>query len=530
MTPNIFSFHFSVLRLVHIVLYLLSLTNKKKRMKRATTENEIVRWFSVVLSDPSLQRIDEFKNGAHLVQLIHSMNPLAFDLSRVDFIAKTAYHYEKNFKLLQEFMPKEILPATFVVERLMEGDRQRDLFGFCSYVKSNYDIWKSQIVTHNGRFPKKEMYGEYVLLPPNKSRAGSAGSVTAGSANNGVGGGAEVSSTKAGTSPHPQISGELIRGAQEAYDPAAERNRAKERRKQLLRPRRGDGPNDSETHSVRSGSTAKSILSAFSHPLTTATAAPTTAVLTKFVGAQSLAHPSCIENWAQQVQTPTRGSSPTDGTNSPTAPPPSSAALSHGVNGAAGADAFTPPPEFAPLANPPTFTQNGTTAAPNAPSTPPTTAEASQQLRYNMNFFGCLKTLRPWSIIDEPSSPLVVCSESVNQVGSSPKVDTRFFNAFVTQLGAMNLAEILDVDGEGVASAEFVPLEELIRRRQQKHKDKEANSSLAPAGPQPIAPRRYPQAAGSPSESTVSMGPSTRASTSTAEDAWDTFDYLVMKA
>lgn len=504
-------------------------------MKRATTESEIVRWFSHVLGDPSLQRIDDFKNGAHLVQLIHSLNPLAFDLARCDFIAKTSYHFERNFKLLQEFMAKEILPASFVVERLMEGDKQKDLFGFCSYMKSNYEVWKGQMVVHNGKFPKKEMYGDYVLLPANKSRGGP--SSTAGSASNGE------TSTK-GPAPAPlvpQFSGELIRAAQEAYDPAVERHRAQEKRKLLIRPRRsGELPGASETQSARSGSTSKSIHSAFSHPQSApGGAAASTAVLAKFVGAQSLAHPSSIENWALQVQTPTRGSSPTDGTTSPLAAvtagasvaPVTSSHIPHSAGNpgphdtSSAQETFNPPPQLAILPQPPTFTQHCTTTTASAPpAAAPNATDPPPLLRYNMNFFGCLKSLRPWTIIDAHHDDAF--QEADGTPSTSPKQRTQDLNAFTASLAVMNLAEIVDVDGEGVASAEFVSLEELLRRKVQKDGSVKGATATTVSG---AGHRNRSVVAGSPSDSTVSMGPSTRQSTAAEEDAWDAFDDLVLK-
>jgi hypothetical protein len=109
---------------------------------------EFLKWLSERLQyspEEQPKSLDELKNGVAILQLAHSLNPQCFDLFRVDFLASTKYHYEKNWKLLQEAFRELGIGRDFIIERLCEGERQRDLFLLASYLHSNYDKLQTRL-------------------------------------------------------------------------------------------------------------------------------------------------------------------------------------------------------------------------------------------------------------------------------------------------------------------------------------------------------------------------------------------------
>lgn len=112
-------------------------------MKRAIEAANLVSWVNGELQT-EYKTLDQLKDGVALVQLIHKIAPDSFELSRCDFLASTPYHYEKNFKLLQEAMRTNDINRDFIIERLMQGEKQRDLYIFVAYLKLHYETFKTQ--------------------------------------------------------------------------------------------------------------------------------------------------------------------------------------------------------------------------------------------------------------------------------------------------------------------------------------------------------------------------------------------------
>ena len=187
------------------------------RQKKA---NDMVKWVNELLqysTEEAPQTLDELKTGVAMLQIVHSIAPASFDLARVDFWASTPYHYEKNWKLLQEVMGKLDMQRDFIIERLSQGEKQRDLYMFVAYMQHHYHTLKEQ---------KK----------PTK---------------------AEIQAAS------PENRGQLEAALMD-YDPVAERNRALERRRLRTRPSASTGRFSlGDTQSV-SETSKSSRISAFS--------------------------------------------------------------------------------------------------------------------------------------------------------------------------------------------------------------------------------------------------------------------------
>lgn len=367
-------------------------------MQRVNKEIELAQWFSALLQDPSLQRLHDMRTGAHLVQVVHSMNPSAFDLSRCDFLASTPYHFEKNFKLLQAVMPPPVMPQSIVIERLMEGDKQRDLFQFCSYIKLHYEAWKMQVADLAGASPTRHAItnsepggsGVAVFLPQKHTP------------NN-------ISSNASSS----------IRELQAAYDPVMERATAKARRKGRSRPLLVNGA-FSDSQSQRSGSDTASfgVRSSFSYtPFRSAVSVGgidrNRRSSVSFQAAPSTDPPPAlnIENWAEQVQSPTR-STTESGSNSPLAP------QDINLNGAAS----------------------------NAPANACLQGQPSSRHEMNFQHHDCVAALRLWDLIPNPSA-------------------NAERHPFLVALRNANLSSIVDVEGENIASTRFLSFEDLVRQQ-----------------------------------------------------------------
>lgn len=445
-------------------------------MQRVHKEIEIVQWFSALLKDPSLSRLDDLRSGAHLVQLVHSMNPAAFDLSRCDFLASTPYHFEKNFKLFQSVMPTALMPQTFVIERLMEGERQRDLFTFCAYVKVHYDAWKHQIASNGGSLPAKKAYigenGESVLLPQKRPPAAAESRVPEPAA--------EV------TEEDDVKKRDAVALAQDTYDALLERVRAKDRRKQRSRPPLASGSSRRslllESSSIRSGSDATSIgvHSAFSyHP---SSGAPSRLVGSLAAGVAALPTGG-IENWARQVQTPTRGSASSGGNSPVQATPqndPGFAARGGDVQDEGveveqqqSSESLAPPP-------PMVFSDNHVMQRDQS-------RRDCAPLQLATQHFSGLQHFNLWALKHET-------------------------DVFLSAVADLQLTSIVDIDGEGIASNDFVSFEELMLR---KHRTSAAVPSSMMS--------RSTSIAHALSSSDGHVSPSER-------DAWDMFDELVLEA
>jgi hypothetical protein len=247
-------------------------------MLRSRNESEITEWFQKQLQDPSLQRLDQLKSGYHFVQLVHSIDPTLFDLSRCDFLASSAYHYEKNWKLLQEVTAPIGLGREYVVERLMQGDKQRDLHSFASYLKVQYEAMRRQRLVQRGE-----------TVPPldvvDRSNAISASEPAISDFHCG--------SDNLSASCDDVVSN--VRRLQQCYNAAAERRRAIEIRRKRLQQRKRDVP---ESDSVRSESERSlSLFSCLSENTTRLMRKPNTFHLGS----------GQVRSWVADVEVPTGG-------------------------------------------------------------------------------------------------------------------------------------------------------------------------------------------------------------------------------
>jgi hypothetical protein len=117
-------------------------------MQRAKKANDLVTWVNGLLATNEVRTLDDLKTGVHLVQLVHSLDPDAFDLARVDFRASNDYYYARNLKLLQDVLGKIKVKLEFNLEGVAQGEKRNDLFGLVGYLKLHYETLKDRI--HSG--------------------------------------------------------------------------------------------------------------------------------------------------------------------------------------------------------------------------------------------------------------------------------------------------------------------------------------------------------------------------------------------
>lgn len=115
------------------------------RMYRVKRSNEYVSWINTLLQSNDTRTLDDLKSGVALLQVIHSMNPDAFDLSRVDFCASNEYYYHRNLKLLQQVCATNKIDINFNIAQVAEGEKRNDLFGLVSYLRLHYETLKAQV-------------------------------------------------------------------------------------------------------------------------------------------------------------------------------------------------------------------------------------------------------------------------------------------------------------------------------------------------------------------------------------------------
>lgn len=433
-------------------------------MERVRREAEILQWFKSTLKDDSIARFDDLKTGAHLVQLLHLMDPTAFDLSRCDFIPLTLYHYEKNFKLFQEVLSVVGLDTwvNFVVERVMEGSKQRDLFHLCSYFKLHFESLKQKVAARSTSPQKRRHQGDESAASANKSSLMlSAKQLRNDTQDIGAENGKHVCAVFVGTC-------EEIAALQEQYDPAMERQRAKEKRWMRSHAVKNQAM-AWETASLRSGSDATSLgtHSAFTHnpSLLRRRVFKRNDDASKMVRTSSDGiSGGLIQSWFLEVQTTPSNA---DGTS-----PRSSDAQTPATNSARGANSEPCVGlEAAPLSNRSHVSQDL--------SVPPPFSQCSMGLHP----FASLKHFRLW---DLPTS----------------------VPAFLKGLADMHLSDIVEVDDESIAHSDFVPFDELIRRKDERRG------------------QRKPRVGGSP----LAKEKQAEMPTPAVEDPWDEFDALVAEA
>jgi hypothetical protein len=113
-------------------------------MQRVKRANELVKWVNDLL-DADERTLDDLKNGVSLVQIVHSLDPDAVDLSRVDFQATNEYYYQRNLKVLQGALAKSKVMLDFNLAAVAQGEKRNDLYGLVSYLKLHYDTYRTRI-------------------------------------------------------------------------------------------------------------------------------------------------------------------------------------------------------------------------------------------------------------------------------------------------------------------------------------------------------------------------------------------------
>ena len=110
-------------------------------MQRVRKTNELLGWVKqIVLAD--VQCMEDVRGGAYICQIFHSIFP--YDLSKIDFVSKNEYHYERNYKVLQQVFTQYKIDKDFVIDNMLAGEKRRDLFYFLSWIKLHYDTFAAQ--------------------------------------------------------------------------------------------------------------------------------------------------------------------------------------------------------------------------------------------------------------------------------------------------------------------------------------------------------------------------------------------------
>jgi hypothetical protein len=122
-------------------------------MQRVRKTNELLAWINKVV-DANLQCMEDIRGGAFIVQIFHSLYP--FDLSKVDFISKNEYHYERNYKLLQQVFTTYKIEKDFNISNMLQGEKKRDLYYFLMWIQLHYDTFAAHTNFSNATYRATE--------------------------------------------------------------------------------------------------------------------------------------------------------------------------------------------------------------------------------------------------------------------------------------------------------------------------------------------------------------------------------------
>eukprot|EP00759_Apiculatamorpha_spiralis_P025719 PhF_6_TR29090/c0_g1_i1/m.42421/K10436/MAPRE; microtubule-associated protein, RP/EB family len=112
-------------------------------MQRIRKTHELIAWFNTLLdTQGSIQCLEDLRGGAYIAQTFHSIFP--FDLTKIDFLSKNEYHYERNYKTLQQVFLQYGVEKEFSIPNLLAGEKRRDLYYFLIWIKLHYDVYAGQ--------------------------------------------------------------------------------------------------------------------------------------------------------------------------------------------------------------------------------------------------------------------------------------------------------------------------------------------------------------------------------------------------
>eukprot|EP00760_Papus_ankaliazontas_P036379 PhM_4_TR8299/c0_g1_i1/m.41989/K10436/MAPRE; microtubule-associated protein, RP/EB family len=120
-------------------------------MQRVRDTQRLISWINQRL-DTSIRTLDELRGGSYVAQLFHSVYP--FDLAKIDFEARNDYHYERNYKILQQVFTMHGIDKEFNIQNMIQGEKRRDLFYFLMWVKLHY----STLAESGNRLVRVETY------------------------------------------------------------------------------------------------------------------------------------------------------------------------------------------------------------------------------------------------------------------------------------------------------------------------------------------------------------------------------------
>ncbi|KAM7458642.1 hypothetical protein BLSTO_00600 [Blastocystis sp. subtype 1] len=101
------------------------------------SRGELLEWINTTLN-MHLHKIEETASGAVACQIIDMLYPDTVPLQRVNFVAKDAYEYTKNYKILQSACLKNGIQKNIDVDRLIKG-RPQDNLEFMQWLKQYFD-------------------------------------------------------------------------------------------------------------------------------------------------------------------------------------------------------------------------------------------------------------------------------------------------------------------------------------------------------------------------------------------------------